>query len=368
MKNITKIILVLFTSVSLVGSVSAGELTVTGTAKATYNIVGGGTEGANLSKGIGVANEIDFGAKGELDNGWTWNYQVQFDPTDGASAAADGNATGVDDARLELTTGYGMFGVYAREGGLDVDNSASQSVYGRPSDIGVSTGMTDGPGLDSFNNLQYHLPTGMLPFGMTVKAGYATGQNAVLNSSNAEGAGGNLFGDNAAQYQVTASPVTGFKIGADYYVEDGAGDATQTVVQQFEAGSAFVTYKTDSFSVGISQTRRAPLILSTGAAGSAAGSTISNNSAAGGNADSARLYKSNKMSAAFNMNEAISVSYEQEKSSRELIANASESDINSRAIQVAYTMGGMTLAVSHGDTQNPDYTAGGTTEDRKSVV
>ena len=41
MKNIMKIIIALFTSVSLISSVSAGELTVTGNAKATYNILSG---------------------------------------------------------------------------------------------------------------------------------------------------------------------------------------------------------------------------------------------------------------------------------------------------------------------------------------
>ena len=48
---------------------------------------------------------------------------------------------------------------------------------------------------------------------------------------------------------------------------------------------------------------------------------------------------------------------EMEKSERELIVNATESDIKSSAIQAAYTMGGMTLAVSHGITDNVGYSA-----------
>ena len=354
MKNTMKIIFALFTSVSLISSVNAGELTVTGTAKATYNILSGGTVGANTSKGIGIANEIDFGAKGELDNGWTWNYQVQMDPGTGtipSTTTNNGNAY-IDDSRLEIGTNFGTLGIYVTEGGLDVDNAASRSVYGRPSDIGLSTGMADGPGIDGFNNIQYHLPAGLLPFGTTFKAAYANGQSGAINSANAAGSTTDKYGDTAEQYQITLAPIDGLKVGADYYRESGAGTITQPVVQEYEAGSAFATYTAGPASFGISRTLRAPLILGTGAAET----VISNGDAAGGNADSVRLYTTNKYSAAFNVNDSLSLSYEMEKSNREAIVNAAEYDIKASAIQAAYTMGGMTLAVSHGKTDNASYT------------
>jgi hypothetical protein len=359
MKNIMKILFALVASVSLISSANAGELTVTGTAKATYNILKGGTLGANKAKAIGIANEIDFGASGELDNGWAWNYQVQFDPGSGNESTVTTTGNGnIDDSRLELTTNIGTFGIYVSEGGLDVDNAASQSVYGRPSDIGLATGMADGPGIDGFNNLQYHLPAGLLPFGTTFKAAYATGQQNAINSANAAGSTTDTFGDSATQYQITMTPIDGLKIGADYYAEHGAGNTTTTVVQQYEAGSAFATYTAGPAKFGISRTLRAPLILST----SATATAISNGSTSGGNADSVRLYTSNKYSAAFNVNDNLSVSYEMEKSNRELIAQATEFDIESSAIQAAYTMGGMTLALSHGKTDNVGYTNNNDTE------
>lgn len=351
MKNITKILFALIASVSLISSANAGALSVTGTAKATYNIISGGTAGANTSKGIGVANEIDFGAKGELDNGWTWNYSVQFDP--GNTAASTGGSNGqIDDTSLTLTTNFGTLGVFVSEGGLDVDNAASQSVYGRPTDIGLSTGMVDGPGIDSFNNIQYHTPAGLLPLGAQFKVAYATGQQGNLNSSNAAGSTTDVYGDTTEQYQLTLTPIDGLKVGADYYVESGAGRTTSPVVQAFEAGSVFATYKAGGASFGISRTLRAPLILGT----SATRTVISNNSADGGNANSIRLYTANKYSAAFNVNDNLSLSYEMEKSNAEAIANTTEYDISSQAIQAAYTMGGMTIAVSHGTTDNASYT------------
>jgi hypothetical protein len=349
MKKTIKLVLALITSVSFLTSVHAGELTVTGTAKATYNITSGfgGKASAHQGKGIGVANEIDFGASGELDNGWAWNYQVQYDP--GNTAASTGGSNGqIDDSQLTLTTNLGTFGIFVSEGGLDVDNAASQSVYGRPTDIGIATGMVDGPGIDSFNNVQYHSPAGLLPFGAQIKVAYASGQGSTMNSSNAVGNATDTYGTNAAQYQVSLAPIEGLTVKADYYNEGGA---SAHVVQQFEAGSVAATYKTGPFGIGYSKTLRAPLIQST----SSTTTAITNNSTAGGNADSVRLYTSSKMSAAYAVNENFSISYEREKSNRELIVQTTEYDITSDAIQAAYTMGGMTIAVSHGSTDNVGY-------------
>ena len=224
MKNMIKVILGLLASISLISSAYAGELSVTGTAKATYSVISGGSsDGSNTGKGLGVANEIDFGAKGELDNGWTWNYQVQMDPGTGtipSTTTNTGNAY-IDDSRLEIGTNFGTIGIYVTEGGLDVDNAASRSVYGRPTDIGLSSGMADGPGIDGFNNIQYHLPAGLLPFGTTFKAAYANGQSGAINSANAAGSTTDKYGDTAEQYQITLAPIDGLKVGADYYRESG---------------------------------------------------------------------------------------------------------------------------------------------------
>jgi len=348
-----KIMLALLTSVSLISNVSAGELTVTGSAKATYNIISGGpdvqTNKGGQGKGIGVTNEIDFGASGELDNGFTWNYQVQFDP--GAQTTA--GQGGIDDTRLELTTPYGTLGVYVSEGGLDTDNKNSQSVYGRPTDIGFTTGMADTFDIGSFANLQFHLPAGLLPLDATFKAAYAPGQDGTYNSGNAVGTDRNIYGTNAEQYQATITPIDGLVIAADYYKETDAGLTTNPVVQEAESGTLGASYTYGDASFGVSRSLKAPLILGS----SATTTVISNGSAAGGNENSVRLFTTKKMSAAYNVSEDLSISYEVEKSNREQIANTTEADMDSEAIQVAYTMGGMTLAISRAKHDNYSYVA-----------
>jgi len=355
MKNVMKAIFVLLASISLVSSATAGEITVTGSAKATYNIISGyhsGTTGA-ASKGMGIANDFDFGAKGELDNGITWNYQVQMDTT-----AGSGTATGTfDDSRLEFGTSYGTLAIYNSEGGLEVINSSSASAYARPTDSGITSGIVDGLNIGGFANVQYHSPAGMLPLGAQIKAAYATGQNGNVDTAGAQGIVGDDFGNNAQQFQLSLKPVDGLTVSADYYSEGDAGTSVKPVVQQAESGGIAAKYSMGAVTVGAARSWTAPLILGT----SATASKISNTGAAasngGGQTDvGARQYTTTKMSVGFNVNENLSVSYEQEKSERELIANAAQFDIKSKAVQAAYTVGGMTLAVSHGSTDNASYT------------
>jgi len=103
MKNIIKTLIVMLTSVSLFSAAQAGDLNVSGTAKATYNIQSGYT---SAGKGLGVTNELNFTASGELDNGYTWSYSMELDP--GANDSTN-NSPDNDDTKLTMTTPYNQF-------------------------------------------------------------------------------------------------------------------------------------------------------------------------------------------------------------------------------------------------------------------
>jgi hypothetical protein len=94
MKNIIKLVFVMFTVFSF-SLAQAGELTVTGNAKASYRIDSSdsSTGAVATTPGFGVANEFNLGASGELDNGLTWKYNINID-----------DATVQDDAGLSLLT------------------------------------------------------------------------------------------------------------------------------------------------------------------------------------------------------------------------------------------------------------------------
>ena len=344
MKNIIKSVIVMLSSISLFASANAGELTVSGTAKATYNILSGKT---NVEKGLGITNELNFTAAGELDNGYTWSYSMELDPnavTAGTTAAAQSGVEN-DDTKMTLTTPYGTVGVFISEGGLDLEDAGSQSVYARPTDMGDPSATSDNYTIDAYNNLQYHTPADLLPFGTSFKIAYAPSLSDVAPGASGNNAGAvntkaaDNTGDNATEMQIKIAPIDGLAVGASYF--DFSGDGLAKQDQDAESGAYYATYATGPVSVGYSKAYKSLLLAD------AAYST-------GTNAD---YYDQTNYSIAFAASDALSVSYERETSER-VNLNSSSVEQESSAVQVAYTMGGMTLAVSHGSHDNVGYTDG----------
>ncbi len=356
MKNIIKIAIVMLTSISLFGSAYAGTLGVSGTAKATYNIKGG--DSTNTGKGLGITNELNFTASGELDNGYTWSYSMELDP--GAVNAA-GTAQGTtgenqdaqnDDTKLTLSTPFGTIGVFISEGGLDAEDAASQSVYARPTDAGdPSSGAGDNYTIDSYNNFQYHTPADMLPFGITAKVAYAPDLHT-YGSGNASGAASAIttsednntiyLGRSATEYRVDAAPIDGLKIGASYFEFDAAGRPGAKYNNTPESGAYYATYATGPFSFGYSKAYKQ--------IGAIDGDL--------GDSSTVDYYDQTNYSIAYVASDDLSISYEVEKDERNMQASsAAVIEQESKGIQVAYTMGGMTIALHHGNYDDAGYTA-----------
>ena len=335
MKNIIKSLMVLLSSVSLFSTAFAGEMTVTGTAKATYHIA----SGAAAEPGIGINNHLDFTASGETDLG-AWTYQIQMEPsTAGAQTLAD--------SKLTLTTSFGTLGVFVSEGSLDLEDAGSRSVYARPTDTGFADGQVDNPGVSAYNNVQYHSPAGLLPFGIVGKIAYAPNADTTMNDSGELGAqtlkaAGTVYG--LTSYQITAAPIAGLALGASYSEANSQGVAGTKDQAKLEYGDVYVKYDIGSIGLGYSQSRYQP------EATTKALQTV-------------EYYKADNYSIAFNANENLSLSYEVEKSKRYTAetagaAQAVDKDITSKGIQAAYTVGGMTLALGHQTHDNVGYSTG----------
>ncbi len=348
MKNIIKTVIVMLTSISLFTSANAGELTVSGTAKATYNITSGY---ANTGKALGVANEFDLGANGELDNGYTWKYQIQMDPGNSTNVSSSSEVEN-DDSQLTLTTPYGTVGVFISEGGLDLEDGASQSVYGRPTDLGDPSATTDAYDIDGTNNLQYHTPKDLLPFGIAVKVGYAPNAPDANNSANGSGVVNTRATTNkgltAHGMQVKAEPIDGLVVGASFVeTMDSATELTRRGDNNSYA--AMITYAIGSFELGASRSHFDPFINSVATP-----------------TTTAKYYEQGNYSVAFAVNDNLSLSYELEESEKTFLADAQATvEQTSTALQAAYTMGGMTVALSLGDYENVGYT---TSNDAKQTL
>jgi len=343
MKNIIKTLIVMLSSISLFTSANAGELTVSGTAKATYNILSGKT---NVGKGLGITNELNFTATGETDQGYTWSYSMELDPNavSASTTAADAADAENDDTKLTLSTPYGTVGAFISEGGLDVEDAASQSVYARPTDMGDPSATEDNFTIDSYNNVQYHTPADMLPFGVGFKIAYAPNTSDISAGSSGNNAGAvntkstTNNGANATEMQIKATPIDGLTVGASHFEFDGSGLAKAD--QEAESGAYYFTYATGPVSVGYSKAYKAPFIA---------------NAVAISTPTTVEDYDQTNYSIAFAASDDLSVSYERETSEANKI-NKTSVEQESTAVQIAYTMGGMTIALAHNSHDNVGYT------------
>jgi hypothetical protein len=333
----------MLTSISLFASANAGELGVSGTAKATYNIH---TGKVNQGKGLGITNELNFTAAGELDNGYSWSYSMELDPQDTAAGGASLN----DDTQLKLTMGdMGTVAVMITEGGLDVEDAASQSAYSRPTDMGDPSATDDNYTIDSYNNVQYHTPADLLPFSTTFKIAFAPDLDTTNNSGNGAGLahveGTTLYaGRSATEYQIKSTPIDGLNVGASYITFDKQGlSGGGKKNQEAESGAYFATYALGNITIGYSKAYRADLVVD-GALTTAL---------------EVEYYDQTNYSVGYVVNDDLSVSYEVEKSEENYQLDSEAAvEQKSTAVQLAYNMGGMTIALARNSHDNNAYVTG----------
>lgn len=368
MKKIINIILASILTISLTAFANAGELTVTGSAQATYTITSSDSTTGKQDKtpGLGMSNELAFGATGEFGNGLTWKYEMELDPASGTSGVAIN-----DDTRLELGTPYGTIGIYSSEGDLNTHLANSVAAYAAGHDIGSTGSYQGGTGMNSYNNIQYHTPADLLPFGTSVKLGWSNGDSKQSADANDAGTGSKK---NVNSYQVTTKPIDGLTVGASYLEKKDSGSAAN---QKYETGGGYAKYSVGNFSFGIGRHYVAPNQDGVLAAGSTtatsaitAGSANTNPYTSAGNGGTtlttAKYFENNAVSVAFAVNENLTLSYDKLKSTAEkralVVATAADTDISTDleidTIQAAYNIGGAVVAISMKDVENNGYAQG----------
>jgi outer membrane protein OmpU len=333
MKTIMKTLLVSIASLSLMFSVNAGELTVNGTAKATYNSV----SGTSQDNGIGVTNELNFTASGEMDNGYTWSYSMELDPsTSGTNAATDGTAPGQainDDTQISLTMNdLGTIKVCVSECGNNKKYAWDQSAYTKMTDTGFSEGITYPDDMGSYASIQYHTPA--LPFGVSATVAHGNQKK--------DGASGNATaasGDSATEYSLNVKPpmVDGLSLSASYMEKNSYGNGADDGGDQEEQHGAYaVSYSAGNLSVGYGKSYRAP----ESTAITAGGTTV-------------EYYENTGMSIGYAVNDDVSISYTNETAEKNFQTSTTTTyDIEMDSVQVAYSLGGATLSLARADYEN----------------
>ena len=328
-----KTLLVSIASLSLMFSVNAGELSVSGSAKATYQI----TNGAQADNGIGVTNELNFTASGEMDNGYTWSYSMELDPS---TSGTQGNTTGTapgqainDDTQISLTMNdLGTIKMCVSECGNNKKYAWDASAYTSMSDTGYSEGIVYPGDAGGYASIQYHTPE--LPFGTSGSLAYGQ-QKKDGQSGNARAASGNSI----SEYSLVTKPIDGLTLSASYYDINDYDDGLTNENQLEEGGAYAAKYSSGNITVGYGKSFKAP-----------EGTSITT----GGTTQ--EYYENTGMSIGYAVNDALSVSYTREESEVNYLTSTTTSyDIEMDSIQFAYSLGGATLSVARADYENVGY-------------
>ena len=328
MKTIMKTLFVSIASLSLMFSVNAGEVSVSGTAKATYHV----TNGQQSDNTIGVTNELNFKASGEMDNGYAWSYNMALDPR-----SADSGDAANDDTSITVTMNdLGTAKICVSTCGNSKEYAFDQSAYTSMSDTGLSEGIEYPISASSYASLQYHTPE--LPFGTTGSVAY--GQTKSDGQSGNAQAGSN--GNNITAYSLVTKPVDGLTVSASFYEIEDYDDGITTENQLEEGGAYGIEYAIGNFTVGYGKSYKAP----ESTAITAGGTTV-------------EYYENTGISLGFAVNDALSVSYTTEESSPSYQTSSTTAyDIDMASIQASYSLGGATVSLARADYDNVGYANG----------
>jgi outer membrane protein OmpU len=340
MKNIAKILFVAISSFSLMFSANAGELSVSGTAKATYNA----TSGQQKDNGIGITNELNFTASGEMDNGFTWSYSMELDPTTtGDTASSPSNtppgAALNDDTQISLTMNdMGTIKICVSECGNNKKYAADNSAYTSMTDTGFSSGITypGDAGAAGTATIQYHTPE--LPFGTTASIAYNTQMAGDAASGNNTGQT-TTAQNSREEYSLVTKPIDGLTLSAQYNKVNDYADGVATEDQLEEGGAYAANYSAGNLSIGYGKSFQAPELLS----GTATGTSV-------------EFYENDMISIGYAINDELSVSYTRETSEASQAHSSNTTyDIEMDSVQFAYSLGGATLSVARADYENVGY-------------
>ena len=316
-------------------SAQAGEMAVTGSANVTYKT---GKGGGNTNKSFGSDKDVAFTGSGELDNGWT--FVVSTLTTDALS---------VSSSYTSLTMGsLGTISTGTHTGGASYkyDEEVPQA-YEQTSDAQQNTANLVGNQMDS-GSLVYNSPS--------LDLGGASMSFDAEYSPNATDSGAGDGGQSTYSEKFRSGMGLGVTVKYDALQVGAYGNERETSdtsavdsTRDAFGGVWYAKYSFGPVSIGYSEsylddglTGTAEAITATKAARTAAG-----------------IFESQSMSIAYNVNDSMSVSYTETEDTYNAQDNATTAiaDVtqDTKAFQVAYSMGAMSVKAYRMEINNPGY-------------
>ena len=341
MNNIKKIgLTALAGSLVTLGSAQAGEMSVSGGVNTVLKF---GKGGGNTSRSIGADKDVGFTGGGELDNGTTFSMTV-----------TSNDSLGISSSTTTITTpSYGTFTFGSGTGGASgaYDEEVPQ-VYEQVSDGKDTVSNKVGDFMDN-NSVMYTTPTfEMMGATITAHLGYspqasdaAVGDGAQPTYSAAVGSGqeagitigyeGLKLGFYGAERERTV-PYTAGATG-NYQTDEFNG----SWYAKYTMGPVSVGYSEFYFDAGVTQ-------------------AVESTTAAKVHRTAGGIFDGDSMSIAFNVNDNMSISYttsDETYDTQDDAASAvtTDDDVTQSidAIQIAYSMGGMSVKAYNMEVTNP---------------
>ena len=342
MNKLTKVGLsALCGSLAAVSSAYAGEMSVSGSANATWTSLGGKNQ--TTGNPLGMATNLSFTGTGELDGGQ--EVKLVIDHTDQNAWSA---------GTITLTTNsLGTFNLNQAGGGNGIggydDNMprAWEEVW----DTGVGVGADMAKGVGSSTNVQWKSPS---IASSTLAIAYAPKNDRTQNNDKANSGAGNPKYGSGVDILLDISPsfdMFSANLFAGYSVTElDAAQGGQDRTSDHEEGTAGLTLTVGPIKAGIQKTAEFT-------ASQIAGEE--------------EYYANTSWGVSFNVNDNLSVSYAEFSSQKNYVGrfidatqtaiqSEGEKQIDAESIQIAYTMGGASIKVADTDVNNAKYVTDGT--------
>jgi len=317
-------------------SAQAGEMSVSGSANVTYKTKGGVT-----GKSLGTDKDVAFSGSGELDNGFTFTVSTLL--TD---------AMTVSSSYTSLTMGsMGTITFGADTGGLSYayDEEVPQA-YEQTSDAQQNSANIVGNATDS-NMITYNAPS-MDIGGATVSIGLEYTPHA--SDSPANDGGVTTYNDARGSGHGAGITVAYDALKVGVYaaeIENEMRDAGDDQRDNFE-GVWYAKYSFGPVSIGYSESYLENGVADTDDTAEAATAAKTVRTATG-------IFESDSMSIAFNVNDNLSVSWTETEDTYDAqsdkATNIADVTQSTEALQLAYSMGGMSIKAYNMETKNPGY-------------
>jgi outer membrane protein OmpU len=348
MDNIKKIGLSALAGSMVAVSANAIDIAVTGDAVVGYTNQSGngvGTKASVQHKAFSLDSDLYFNGSGETDNGWTVGIFTAYDTDDSAVSSS------------QATIGMGSLGTFQFN---DVSGSSANAIddvlpkaYEEVWDIAGTTGAGHAFGADSQSgSVSYMSPSfSLMGADMSFSATYDPAANVAgneLGEVQQQGGSTSATDDASALAYTVKASYEGFTLGAG--LEETSKNDNGTALKSDETNTTvYALYTYDALSIGYQTTYKNESNISDGSAKS-------------------QDFDTDAWAVAYNVNDQLSVSYAKSKSKKAAISDVVEIEETLDSVQVAYTMGAMTISAAMTDAKDAKHVVADKNEETEIAV